>query len=238
MKNRNRPLVNILHDPTWLGVMIAAISLVIAIPGVIVAVLTLLPPKQSTPNPTPVPTLEHTHTASGLPTPTPTGTKLSGVTPTITINAPTPTSATSPTDWGKLIGDAINVNKQLTCGPGCPEPLHTQIETIQIDTTNNAMTWNAHFSSPIGSSGNGISDASFDFALQSTINSYCQNPCHATTSTYSPGQNVRAKFAFAPDPNDTYTLYVSASYHTVKDGVQAIASTSLQYEPVTISFQP
>lgn len=135
--------------------------------------------------------------------------------------------------WGKLTGDVIKLNRLLTCGVGCPEPLHVRIETIQIDKTDNVMTWNANFFAPANTSTSGITNASFpDFALQSNTTPNTQ----ASLSINSPG-NLQAKFPFIPVSSETYTFTVTASYQTLTNGIISIDSASLQYEPVTMSFQ-
>ncbi len=144
--------------------------------------------------------------------------------------SPTPT-----VQWGKLSGATISLHKELTCGVGCPEPLHVRIDTILINKAADVMIWNAHFSAPADTPNNGITNASFpDFSLQSNSTANTQ----AILSIYSQGQNILAKFAFVPVANEEYTLSVTANYNNVKNGVVEIDSNSLQYEPVTMTFQP
>jgi hypothetical protein len=51
--------------------------------------------------------------------------------------------------------------------------------------------------------------------------------------------SLQAKFPFAPAPNDTYTLIVTASYHTATgEGGISIATTPINFSPVQMSFNP
>lgn len=164
--------------------------------------------------------------ATVTPTSSPTTTPHPTATPLV------PSTATN-TDWGLLTGDTINVNKQLTCGVGCPELLHVRIETIQIDLANDLMTWNVHFFGPTNSVGNGIADAGFPtFTLESNT-----TPTTQATLVIGSTGNMQAKFPFTPVPNELYMLTVIASYHTTTDGIESINSTTRSYETITLSFQ-
>lgn len=211
-------------------IIISIILILFAIPALLVnsfsQPISLNPLTGSNPSPVISPNYTNTVTLPSDSTHTP------GITPTVPTDTPTPTP-TSPTDWGYLTGNTINVNKPLTCGAGCPEPLHLKIATIQIDTTNDLMIWNANFFAPANGSTNGITEVSFsDFALESNTTPFYQ----ATQAINSPG-SLQAKFPFTPVPNEIYTLTVIANYHTLTDGIISINSTSLQYEQVTMSFQ-
>ncbi|HYT46120.1 MAG TPA: hypothetical protein VEP90_27575 [Methylomirabilota bacterium] len=156
--------------------------------------------------------------------------------PSSTAIKTSPTPGTQPTTtetyWGLLGGDSITVNKMLTCGAGCPDPLHMRINSIQIDKTNNYMTWDIHFSDPTRT----VRSPSFDvFALQSDITPETQ----ATQNQIDSVGSLQAKFPFVPVPNDIYTLIVTASYHTgTSGGGVSIGTTSINFSPVQMLFNP
>jgi hypothetical protein len=136
-------------------------------------------------------------------------------------------------NWGVLVGDSISINKMLTCGNGCHDPLHVRINSIQIDKAHGLLTWDIHFFDPTGS----VFQPSFDtFALQDgTSQPFNADKLNMEWSTGS----LQAVFALTPTRNVIYTLTVTASYYTKNgSGVVSTDTQSISFESVKMLFNP
>jgi hypothetical protein len=147
---------------------------------------------------------------------------------------PSPTlSPASVTDWGTLTGDSITINKTLTCGDGCPDPILVKIGTIQINNPSE-MIWDIHISAPTATQEHGYKDASFpQFAIQSNVTSSC--PANVSSVNNSPN-DFQANFPCVPINNQIYTLTVILSYHTLTEGLESIQDFPISFKSVTMSF--
>lgn len=213
--------------PDWkkIAIAVAVVVLIIAIllPVTFWGVNALASNQRSTPTPTSpgvaASTRSPAFTATFSPTASPT-----------TTSTPLPANTT---DWGTLAGDSITVNKTLTCGDGCPDPVIVEVTTIQINKPSE-MTWNLSLSAPTNTQDSGYTEVSFpQFILQSDVTSpYQVNPTGMTAGLFL------AKFPFVPVSNHVYTLAVTVSYHRLTGGIVTIQAESVTFNPVTMLFQP
>jgi hypothetical protein len=140
------------------------------------------------------------------------------------------TVASISTNAPGIIGNLTeSVNKILTCGEGCPDLLRVRIDTIQFNKLNDVMTWNIHFFDPTGS----VFQPSFDtFDLYDTAQ---PSTAAALNMNWSTG-SLQATFPFIPSHNQSYTLRVAASYHTIMNGMVSIERTQILFEPTLMTF--